>query len=124
MKKKMTKVVLKGETKKMTPKRTVTEKPLSKEDSCPFKFTIFNDPGYKQWYLASPNKKSSTDWDIKFGTHLMHTFQKENHMQPSTTLRTKYEEAFVYKCSTLGLSKKQIHILLRKNLVKHIFLIP
>eukprot|EP00978_Attheya_sp_CCMP212_P047103 scaffold421226_cov55-Attheya_sp.AAC.7 len=112
--KKKVKVSLLGGNKKMRSKRTVTERPLSKDDLCPFKFTVFTDPGYKQCYLATP-KKPSNDCNIKFGTHLQHTIQKECHMQPSTSQMSKDEEAFVYECSTLGLSKKQIHILLRNK---------
>jgi len=112
--KKKPKVSLKEGKKKCDAKRTVTERPLSKDDLCPFKFTIFTDPSYTQWYLCTP-KKASTDGHVKFGTHLQHTVQKECHIQPSTSQMSKDEEAFVYECSTLGLSKKQIHILLRQK---------
>eukprot|EP00978_Attheya_sp_CCMP212_P017466 scaffold46554_cov55-Attheya_sp.AAC.1 len=43
MKKKLT-VSLKEGKKKCGAKRTATERPLSKDDLCPFKFTIFTDP--------------------------------------------------------------------------------
>eukprot|EP00978_Attheya_sp_CCMP212_P043051 scaffold274190_cov67-Attheya_sp.AAC.1 len=105
--KKKAKVSLQEGKKKCSSKRTpaVTERPLTKDDLCPFKFTVFTDPGYKQWYLATP-KKASNYGHIKFGTHLQHTIQQECHIQPSISQMSKDEEAFVYECSTLGLSKK------------------
>jgi hypothetical protein len=117
--KKKPKLPLPEGKKKCYTKRAVTERPLSKDDLCPFKFTIFTDTGYKECVLDSMIQSS----DVKFGAHLHHTIQKEHHMQPSTSQMTKDKEAFVYECSTLGLSKKQIHILLRNKCGKCIFLI-